>query len=161
MSDQWIRMQTSCEISYVILHGSLGVYSSRGYTSVTTSVGKRKPTFLCIQATRISAAIFYFLVQREPKKDRKSISGNVSEADARPGNSSRDLFARNSNVGRAAESLESSPAFPFLHRAYRSVSNFMRCGKRSDKKRNVRELDNIMCQNILFPILKVLWRFYV
>lgn len=97
---------------------------------MTTSVGKRKPTFLYIQTTRISTAIFNILEQSEPKRDRKSISGNVSEDGARSGNRSRDLFPRNSNVGRTAESLESSPALPFLHRAYRNVSNFMRCGKK-------------------------------
>lgn len=84
---------------YAILHRNLGIYSSKGYTSVTTSVAKRKPTFLYIQATRISATIFYILVQRQSKRDRKSISGNVSEDDARSGNRSRDLFPRNSNVG--------------------------------------------------------------
>jgi hypothetical protein len=127
----------------------VGFYSSRSYTSVTTSVVKRKPTFLYILATRISTAIFYILVQREPKKDRKSISGNVFEDDARTGDRSRDLFPRNSNVGRAAEALESSPPLPSVHEAYRNVSSFMRCGKRSDKKEMSGNL-TILCVKIFY-----------
>jgi hypothetical protein len=42
-------------------------------------------------------------VQKEPKKDRKSISGNVFEEDARPGNTYRELFPRNSNVSWALQ----------------------------------------------------------
>ena len=71
MSDHRIRVQIIFKI--LCLHRNVNFYSSRGYKNVTTTDGKGKPTFLCSQATPISTAIFYILLQKGPKKDRKSI----------------------------------------------------------------------------------------
>jgi hypothetical protein len=114
---------------YVILYRHASFYSSIGYT-VTATVGKKKLTFLYFQGTRICTAIVYILVQKELKKDRKSISGNVFEDDAMPGNRSSGLFPRNSNVSRVAVAFEPLLSPPSIHRAYRNVSNFMGCGKK-------------------------------
>jgi len=70
-----------------------------------------------------------------------------------PGNRSRELFPRNSNVGRAvaaaAAALQSSLPPSSIQEAYRHVNNFMGRGKRSDRKGMLGNLA-ILCVKIFY-----------
>jgi hypothetical protein len=89
--------------------------------SFTATVGKKEFTFLHFRGTHICTAIFFTLVQKELKKDRKSISGNVFEDDSVPGSRSHGIFPRNSDVSKVAVAFEPLLSPPSIHRAYRAI----------------------------------------